>query len=102
MRTKASGSAIERSTWVSAAKLTTASTAVHRLGRRARVLDRAVDELVLDVLEVLAPARVGQLVEDDDLVAVVAHAHAHEVRADEAGTAADQQPHRATTALSLR
>ena len=74
----------------------------HRLGRRARVLDRAVHELVLDVLEVLAPARVGELVEDDDLVAVVAHAHAHEVRADEAGSAADQEPHRATTAFSLR
>ena len=51
--------------------------------------------------EVLAPARVGELVEHDDLVAVVAHAHAHEVRADEAGSAADQQPHRATTAFSL-
>ena len=70
--------------------------AVDRLGDRVGVLDRAVHEGVLDVLEVLAPPGVGQLVEDDDLVAAVAHAHAHEVRADEAGAATDQELHAGT------
>ncbi len=64
--------------------------ALHRIGDRALVLDRAVDELVLDVVEVLAAPGVGELVEHDDVVAVIAHADAHEVRADEARAAADQ------------
>ncbi len=76
--------------------------AVDRLGHRARVLDRAVEELVLGVLQALAPPRVGELVQDDDVVAVVARTHAREVRADEARAAADQQPHRVTAALSSR
>ena len=48
---------------------------------------------VLDVGEVLLAAGVGELVEDDDLVAVLGDALADEVRADEAGSAADEQLH---------
>ena len=70
--TNASGSAIERSTWVSAAKLTIASTPASALGDRGGVLDRAVDERASRRRpQVLAPAGVGELVEDDDLVAVL-------------------------------
>ena len=95
VRTNASGSAIERSTCVSAAKLTTASAPSIALGDRRGILDRAVHEAEVgsDVFEVLAAPRVGQLVEHDDLVAVLARAQAREVRADEAGAAADEQLH---------
>ena len=100
--TKASGSEIERSTWVSAAKLTIASHAVaDRAVDGVAVLDRADDELdVGQVLQVLAPPGVRELVEHDDLVALVAHPQAHEVRADEAGPSTDEQPH--TAFLSAR
>ena len=93
MVTNASGSAIERSTCVSAAKLTTASASAIASGDRVAVLDPGVHEAVLDALEVLAPARVGELVEHGHVVAEVAHALAHEGRADEPGAAADEQPH---------
>src|SRR5438067_7828019 len=71
----------------------------HGLRHSDRILDRAMHEadLRLDVEQVLAPARVGQLVEHRHLVAVLAHAQAHERRADETGTTADQQPHLAAT-----
>ena len=46
--------------------------ALDRVGDGGRVLDGAVHEPDVEVLEVLAPARVGELVEDGDLVAVVA------------------------------
>ena len=91
--TNASGSAIERSTWVSAAKLTTASTPVERAADRVGVLDAGLDQLDVEVGEVLAPAGVGELVEHDDVVAVVGDALAGEVRADEPGAAADEQLH---------
>ena len=70
--------------------------AVDRLGDRRRVLDPRVDEDDVQALEVLATSGVGELVEHDDLVAVVAQAQAHEVRADEAGAAADEQLHAVT------
>jgi hypothetical protein len=48
------------------------------------------------VREVLLPAGVGQLVEDDDVVAGLPQALAREVRADEAGPTADEQLHAIT------
>jgi hypothetical protein len=61
------------------------------------VLDRAEAEfkarIRLEVAQAFAPAGIGELVEHDDLVVVLAQAHANEVRADEARPAADQQPH---------
>ena len=98
--TNASGSAIERSTCVSAAKLTTASTPASAVAHRVGVLDPAVDEADVEVLEVLAAAGVGELVEHDDLVAVLREAHADEVRADEPGAAADEQLHQAVTRVA--
>ena len=66
-----------------------------------RVLDRAVHEresrVGFDILEVLATPGVGQLVEHDNFVVVVAQPQADEVGADEAGATTDQQPHRAKT-----
>ena len=95
--TNASGSAIERSTCVSAAKLTTASRPSIASRDGVGVLDARVHErearAVADVGEVLLAAGVGELVEHDDLVAVLGDALADEVRADEAGSAADEQLH---------
>jgi hypothetical protein len=75
-------------------------------GRRLRdghgVLDRAVHEGMVDVAQVLAPPRVRELVEDHDVVAVVADAVPDERRADEPGAAADQQPHVGTPTRSSR
>ena len=59
---------MERSTCVSAAKLTIASQPAGGAGDSLRVGDVAWLELVLDAVEVLLAARVGQLVEHDDLV----------------------------------
>ena len=58
------------------------------------VLDGSVHEAVVDALEVLAASRVGELVEHDDLVALLARAQAREVRA---GAAADEQLHVVTS-----
>ena len=58
-------------------------------------------DLVKDVVEVLAPPGVGQLVEHRDSVAVLAQALADERRADEARTPADQEPHVALTCAEL-
>ena len=73
--------------------------ALHRLARRAWILDRALDEHdpVLHLRQVLAPAGVGELVEHHDLVvrARLEH-HPHVCRADETGGAGDQQLHAAT------
>ena len=99
VETNASGSAIERSTCVSAAKLTIASGEPASIARgdRLAVLDRAAHEakarLVEQVVEVLLAPGVGELVEHGHLVAVLAHALARERRADEAGAAADEQFH---------
>ena len=74
-------------------------------GNSGRILDRPLEErearVVLDVAEILVAPGVGQLVEDDDLVLARAQSHAHEVRADEAGAAADEEPH-ASAARSAR
>src|SRR5436305_4605528 len=67
--------------------------AVGRAGDRIGIRDVAVHELVLDPFEVRAVPGVGQLVEDDHLVAARSEA-ACEVRPDEAGAAGDEDPHR--------
>ncbi len=91
--------AIERSTCVSAAKLTIASGEAASIApaTASRILDRAAHEpeaWVLDeVLEVLLAPGVGELVEHRHLVAVLAQALARERRADEPGAAADEQSH---------
>ena len=89
------GPRIERSTCVSAAKLTIASQPCGRPRDRVGVGDVALMELVLDALEVRAVAGVGQLVEHDDLVAGRRET-ANELRADEPGAAGDEHAHRAT------
>jgi hypothetical protein len=70
--------------------------AVQRAGHRVGVLDPRVDELHVQAREVLAATGVGELVEHDDLVAVLGQAQPDEVRADEPGAAADQELHAAT------
>ena len=57
---------------------------------------------VAEVGQVLHPARVRELVQHRHRVAALADPLTDEVGADEPGATADQQPHRATTALSLR
>ena len=85
---------IDRSTCVSAAKFTIASqpSASARCDG-VRLDDVALVELVLDALEVGAVARVGELVEHDDLVAGRGEA-LDEVGADEPGSAGDENSHR--------
>ena len=86
------GPRIERSTCVSAAKLTIASQPAAAVATASGIGDVALVELVLDALEVRAVAGVGQLVEHDDLVAG-RREPPHEVRADEAGAAGDEDAH---------
>ena len=96
VRRNDSGSSIERSTWVSAAKFTIASTPPAAVDRRAdgvRVADAALHEAVARVVgdgrEVLQVAGVGELVVDDDLpVGVLGEHAADEGGADEPGAAA--------------
>ena len=100
-----SGSWSELSTCDSAAKCTTMSHSLTSRSTSARVADVAVHELdlVLDRLQALAVARVGQRVEHDHLVlGVVAHRVVDEVRADEAGGAGDEQLHDASTSRRVR
>ena len=66
------GPRIDRSTCVSAAKLTIASQPARGPRDGIRVGDVALVEVVLDALEVRPVARVGQLVENDHLVAAAA------------------------------
>ena len=89
------GPRIERSTCVSAAKLTIASQPAAARRHCVGVGDVAVVELVLDALEVRAVARVRQLVEHDDCVAL-GRKTPRERRADEARSACDENPHRGT------
>ena len=104
VRTNASGSAIERSTWVSAAKLTIASIGPARLASASSalatacgILDRSVHEakagILGEVVEVLLATGIGELVEHDHLVVVLAQAQAHEIGTDEPRATADQEPH---------
>jgi hypothetical protein len=67
--------------------------ALGELEHEIAVLDRADHQLHV-VGQVLAPAGVGQLVEDDDRVLRVQHVH--EGGADEAGGAGNEQPHTRT------
>ena len=94
---KSSGPAIERSTWLSAAKCTTASCPGHRLLERARVADVALDEpvarAVVDVAQRREVARVRERVVDGDLVVGVGEDVPDVVRADEAGAAGDEDLH---------
>ena len=68
-----------------------------RLRDGVGVLDGAADEakagVLGEVVEVLLAPRVGELVEHSHLIAVLEQAQAHEVGADEAGAAADEQFH---------
>jgi hypothetical protein len=77
-----------------------------RLGDRRRVGDVGLHEAHASrvrALEVLPAARVGELVEHDDLVAWVRREVAtHVGRADEARPAADEQLHEATPRSSSR
>ena len=96
---KSSGPAIDRSTWLSAAKCTTASWPRHRRLERAGIADVALDEASsagssLDVPERRQVPGVGEGVVDGDLVVGVGQHVAHVVRADEAGAAGDEDPHR--------
>ncbi len=99
MVTNASGSAIERSTCVSAAKLTIASGAAAAIAAGTASASSIAPRMkwkrgsLGDVLEVLLAPGVGELVEHRHLVAVLAHALARERRADEPGAAADEQFH---------
>ena len=73
----------------------------------AAILDRAAQEakgrVLGDVLEVLLPSGVGELVEHRHLVAVLEQALAREGGADEPGTSADEQSHaRIIPALAAR
>ena len=55
-------------------------------------LHETVVGLVLDVLEVLQVARIGELVQvDDPVLGVLVHEQAHDVTADEAGAAGDDK-----------
>ena len=67
--------------------------ALRSLRHGLRVGDVALVELVLDAVEVGAVAGVGELVEDDHLVAGRREA-VDEVRADEPGAAGDEHAHR--------
>ena len=90
---KSRGVRIERSTCVSAAKLTTASQPVPARDDGSGVGDVADDELGVDALEVRRVARVRELVEHHDVVAGADEA-LDEMGADEARSTRDQDAHR--------
>ena len=95
---KSCGPLMERSTCVSAAKLTTASAprsaSPTTAASQMSPVHEGVAGVVLDVAQVLEVAGVGELVEVDDLDVVVLGEHvAHEVGADEAGAAGDHESH---------
>ena len=102
---KASGSAIERSTWVSAAKLTMASTPWAASHDGLPVADVGLKELVAGIVfygpQIVEVAGVGELVQVDDLGPQAGGEQpADEGAADEAGAAADEEPHRLFTPQS--
>ena len=92
VRMNSAGPMIERSTCVSAAKLTIASAPVGSTRNGASVGDVALVEVVLDPLEIRPVAGVGELVEHGDLVAGPDEP-ADELRADEARSAGDEHTH---------
>ena len=93
VRPKSVAPRIERSTWVSAAKLTIASQAAAALRDGLGVADVADDELDPGALEVRRVAGIGQLVEHAYVVAR-REEPLGEVGADEAGPACDEHAHR--------
>ncbi len=94
---KALASSIERSTWLSAAKLTTAVGLVlgedpaHLVAVGDVALDEGQARVVEDVGEVLQAAGVGELVEDDDPGLGLGEGEPDEVAADESGAAGDEE-----------
>jgi hypothetical protein len=76
---------MERSTWVSAAKL--------RIASAPRIADVAFDQLDVGPFEVRRVARVRQLVEHDDVLAGRGEPP-RAVGADEPGAAGDEDAHR--------
>jgi len=68
-----------------------------RRGHRLAVLDRAAHEaegrVLREVVEVLLPPRIGELVQHRHLVALLLQAQADEGRADEPRATADEQFH---------
>ena len=91
--TNSSGPRIDRSTWVSAAKLTIASHPAAARATASRIGDVSLEELVLDALEIRGIPGVGQLVEDCHLGALSGKP-AHEVGADEPGPSGNEDAHR--------
>ena len=67
-----------------------------RVGNCGWILNRAVDEAMFNVLQVLLAAGVGQLVQHRHFVAVFAYARTDEVGADKPCAAADQKFHLST------
>ncbi len=104
---KAAGPSIERSTCDSAAKLTTASDRVlgEQPGAQRAVADVALHEDVVRMAahrsEGIEIAGVGQLVEIDHALAA-SDGLEHEVAADEAGAAGDEQGSHETGVLDGR
>ena len=105
--TKSSGPAIERSTWLSAAKCTTASWPAIASSSVAGIADVALHEpvarVVVDVAQGREVAGVRQRVVDRDLVVGVREHVADVVRPDETGAAGDEDLHgRCSTAALLQ
>ena len=93
VRAKASWSSIERSTWDSAAKLTTASQpSIASRTTAGSSIAPTTSSIALG--QVLAPAGVGELVEHPHLV--LAADEADVGGADEAGGAGDEELHAAS------
>ena len=95
--TKSSEPTIDRSTWLSAAKWTTASTPAIASssvpGSQMFALHERVAGIVVDVAQRGEVPRVGERVVDDDLVVGLAQHVADVVGADEPGAPGDQQLH---------
>ena len=96
---KSSGPAIERSTWLSAAKCTTASCPRIASSSVPGIADVALHEpvarVVVDVAQGREVAGVGERVVDGDLVVGVREDVPHVVGADEPGAAGDEDLARA-------
>ena len=92
---------IERSTWVSAAKLTTASQPCPAWATATASAMSPSWNSCGDAFEIGAVARVRELVEDDHVVAPVCE-QLHEVRADEPRSAGDEDPHAESLARQAR
>ena len=102
------GPSIERSTWDSAAKFSTAAgrcsanTPRHRRGVADVALHEHDARIVERAVQVQQVAGVGQLVEDDEAIGGVRERVVHEIGADEAGAAGDEQRSASLDGRSLR